>query len=1314
MMIRIARSSARICLLLFGILLILLALLTLAARLGLPFVAGYKSDIEARVSDYLQSPVAIGQLDFRWKGFGPMLYAENVSVIASSERQVTLDELLIDLDLPGTLLRGIPVINEMTLVGADLAFETTLEGNVLVHGMEQVPGRFSRRDRILSAGQRSGGLDLLAWLFNARKVGLLDTQLTFIDRQAKQRLVMHNINIRAENNGDLHQLRIDLDLPESLGGSLEAGIDLDGSPRDLASVDGDIYIKSDSIKTLAWTELFSRTPLMPENLFQLDHVGADIGFEVWGRWQQGQVRNVRGQFTARQLVDNRREDVLLDVVTGDLSYRRGEETVNLDADSLVFVSGNQQAVINDVSLVQSVADQSVSLAASGKSLPLSLVSNLIAAVMTEHEIGRKINEAVPSGMLSDWQVSMGNGGAEPAINVTAKIDDFTLKSTESSPGFGPIDGSIELTNGVGSANLSGQLMHFDWPQYYQNTHNVDRVEAKLDFDLADASRLQVAGLVSLDDDGIDTETRFGVIAGKDRSLHLDVQSRFSLDDAAKVKDWMPLRILPRLAQTWFQDAFPEGRVDDGSLIFFGRPSEFPFEEGEGVFRAAMDVDDLTLSFLPTWPVVSDMKGRLNFNGLGMTGVIDSARMDSLDVTQAMIRINDLTKTVVNVGASGRGKLPEMVSFANTGPLRRFLEPALGSLDTTGNADMDIAVTVPLTKSEKTIAERINVNGSIFLQGNTLSVEPASVDLKKVRGAVNFDENGIRINNLKAHWLGRSVAINGRTRGQGRAGTTSLNLQGALKASDVLVHYENTLDQFVRGTSNWNVDLVVPHSTEKLDKSGISLTVTSDLVGTALTTPAPLSKSSASSRNFELQTNIPISGSRQLWNIDYNNSISAIALVEQGKFKALSAGLGGAAANKQLEDGIRLDGFVSRASLGDWVDAINQYRESLPGTGDREKTLPISGSLSTSSLMAGRDNLGPATLRINSDDVYLNAVVNNAFIRGSIRYPRLIDEQEIPAKVRVAYIDRRVLAAFESDDKILINGDDSAIDPRSLPPFEARISELKWDSLILKDVNLKTRPDVLGLNIDTLGFANRNTQLVGRGHWRLRDAQGVNSSLDGQHVTRLNLTLQSDDFGTGLSEMGFPGVLADGAGIVETRLSWDGPAYKPDLSELGGSLSLDLERGQIVQLEPGAGKIFGLFALQAIPRRLEFDFKDVTTDGLSFNRIAGDVSMKNGVADARLIQLTGPIGVIDVIGKVDLVERQYDQQITVLPRVSSALPVIGVIAGGASAGVGALVAGGILKALGVDLDRIGLREFNLTGSWDSPVMTPIPFSNSQRQ
>jgi uncharacterized protein YhdP len=253
MILRTARLTARVCLTIVGILLILLALLSAGVRLGLPLVANYKPNIESRLSDYLRSPVAIGDLKLSWEGLGPLLKAEQVAVFESSDRKVTLDELLIDLNLAKSVMRGVPVINELTLVGASLSIEADEDGQYHLHGMDRV--RTTGAASANTESRKGKGLDLMAWLLTARKVGLLETEVTLIDEQADLRLVMQDLNIRAENEGDFHQLRLDVRLPEGLGGSLTAGIDLIGNIEALNQASGDLYIKADTLQVNALTDV---------------------------------------------------------------------------------------------------------------------------------------------------------------------------------------------------------------------------------------------------------------------------------------------------------------------------------------------------------------------------------------------------------------------------------------------------------------------------------------------------------------------------------------------------------------------------------------------------------------------------------------------------------------------------------------------------------------------------------------------------------------------------------------------------------------------------------------------------------------------------------------------------------------------------------------------------------------------------------------------------------------------------------------------------------------------------------------------------
>ena len=55
-----------------------------------------------------------------------------------------------------------------------------------------------------------------------------------------------------------------------------------------------------------------------------------------------------------------------------------------------------------------------------------------------------------------------------------------------------------------------------------------------------------------------------------------------------------------------------------------------------------------------------------------------------------------------------------------------------------------------------------------------------------------------------------------------------------------------------------------------------------------------------------------------------------------------------------------------------------------------------------------------------------------------------------------------------------------------------------------------------------------------------------------------------------------------------------------------------------------------------------------------------MSIGNGIAETQYMQMQGPIGVVFSKGSTDFVGNTYDQTITVLPRLSATLPIIGLL------------------------------------------------------
>ena len=239
--------------------------------------------------------------------------------------------------------------------------------------------------------------------------------------------------------------------------------------------------------------------------------------------------------------------------------------------------------------------------------------------------------------------------------------------------------------------------------------------------------------------------------------------------------------------------------------------------------------------------------------------------------------------------------------------------------------------------------------------------------------------------------------------------------------------------------------------------------------------------------------------------------------------------------------------------------------------------PIHADIRTDALVAGVESLGAATLRASSDATYVNAVVTNAHLAGSVRYPRAHWDRERAARVRVHRVDRAVVDALGSGPD---EGVPEAIDPRTIPAIDAHVSALVWDAITLRDVTLVARPDARGLTFALRATADGDTVLEGEGGWRLRRADETDASRPGRHASALSVSLHGEDLGAGLAEVGLSGVLAEGSGTVTASLGWEGPVYTPALERTRGALSLDVERGRIVPFEPGPARLVGLFALQA--------------------------------------------------------------------------------------------------------------------------------------
>ncbi|NIE87511.1 AsmA-like C-terminal region-containing protein, partial [Burkholderia sp. Tr-860] len=237
-------------------------------------------------------------------------------------------------------------------------------------------------------------------------------------------------------------------------------------------------------------------------------------------------------------------------------------------------------------------------------------------------------------------------------------------------------------------------------------------------------------------------------------------------------------------------------------------------------------------------------------------------------------------------------------------------------------------------------------------------------------------------------------------------------------------------------------------------------------------------------------------------------------------------------------------------------------------------------------------------------------------------------------------------------------------------------------------------------LDKLELANPAAKLTATANWRTSKralARGADED-DAPRRTVFDFKLAVDDAGALLDRVGLPRTIANGKGTLAGKVGWRGGPTAIDYPSLGGQLSLDLEHGQILKVDPGAAKLLGVLSLQGLARFLTLDFRDVIGKGLPFETIQGTSKITNGIATTDDFHMITAPARVTVKGKVDLAHETQDLHAHIAPKVSASAAAIGAAVINPLLGLGVLAAN---LALSQTLSHAFAFDYAITGSWAHP-------------
>ena len=777
----------------------------------------------------------------------------------------------------------------------------------------------------------------------------------------------------------------------------------------------------------------------------------------------------------------------------------------------------------------------------------------------------------------------------------------------------------------------------------------------------------------------------------DQSPFLDI--RASVDgrsgNAVNTSRYLPVGIMfPELVE-WLDESIIAGTARRADVVFHGRTDDFPFDDGTGEFDVRADVTGVTLAYQPEWAPLTGMDGRLRFHGRSMRIEADRAEISGARVQQATAGIEDLQSSPLRITGSVQGPGDAYLDFLRTMPLaREVLEAPLEPLSLDGEHDLQLALTIPFDGAP------VDVDGRVQLREGRLQLRQPVLALEALQGTVDFDRHGITAEDVSARFLDGPVTLavntgsdrdNGEPRIRLRADAPELDaaaLQEALRGGGSVLDGRAGLQVLA--------DFPVFDAEPDTADMAVNIGAHSDLVGVGIAMPAPMGKASTQQRALAARLRIGESGPEPL-RVTYGDRLDALFdLHPDTGLRGAGLRLGGEQAVLPGSGSIRLDGHAERLDLVAWQ---RWFREHAPEIADDTGAATVDGfDLAVDRLLLGDLEFSGQRARGTRDVTGWSVDLDGPDIAGHLFWPAgshmavEADLEHLRLSLPAAVVDED--ADLELDEDLLAD-----VDPAALPGLRVRIQELELDDRPLGNLQVLGESVGGGYAVENILLRGDHHSVTGRAAWMRHPDER----------TEVELDVRSDDMGGLFAGLGYRNVIRGGHGNGRVAVTARSAPFPMALETLEGEVQLALRDGSLTQVEPGAGRVFGLLSVANLPRRLTLNFADVYEEGFAFDRIDADFSIADGVAETRTFTLVGPSARVDAAGTIDLAGRSYDQRITVMPRASSALPILGGVFGGPPGAAAMFLA---QQMFSTQLDRVARMHYHLTGSWADPEFEPV--------
>ena len=1235
--------------------------------------------------------------------YGPELVFTNASITLKDQRNAVVSARSgrVGLDLWRALRTLHPSSVRVVLDGARLyAFLTQ-------NGIELRGGPMSDDDTHVPLDQVPIG-----------HVRIEDSTVTVRDlRTTEPAWQVDRVSIDLERDPQMLSVAAQVHLPDALASRVSADVTLRGDLKAPTELRWTSHLDLKKASLAGWTALLPRwterlsghgdlTATVAGRGPAIDHVAATLALhDVSGPDVEGVPAPRFPALSGTVTVDRdgrgwRAKGSGITIDPGHEPWRRGEFEFR-------FAPG---AADGGVFRLRSASIHLDALGALASLLPQGRAREMSLALSPRGEING-VDIAVTHEATRGWRL---NGGAQ--------FRGLSIGAFESIPGVTGISGRIAGAGDHADGELTSSGMTVDLARAIREPIPVEQLRSK--FAIAwkpDGWRFALTE-TTLSTLGAHAQGAVHFFLPTDPEVPSDVQLDFQFKDvqAIHATRYLPGRKLPPRTVDWLDHAFLGGTVNGGRAELSGDLKRFPFRDGGGLFRITFNYDHLQLHFHDEFGDLEDLSGEAEFKNSGFTARATRGRAHGVNIRQAVAGMADFKEAELTADAKFEGDVRDGLSYLQNSLVGPKLGPLFMKLGGKGPLTGDLKLVLPFRHfADRLVAVDARLD-RVQIKAPGLN-EPAH----DVTGTLSIRNREVNAAKITATVLGGPARFAVKSVG-GKGVEHALMVSGEGKVLAEHVQSEFGIDHgtWMTGTADWTVAARFPRLEWQLPPDPVpadappdtrpnvhevetrwgvgTVQLQTSLQGFALGFPAPLGKSAEATRwlRSEVSIDFPVDDTTPVppgAKRDPNHPLSVTLRSQLGRDSAafewreendelpLSRGIvhfGPGSAMLREGPGIWIDGRLPDYDLSAW---LRVRLKEQPGSA-------LANVLAGSTLQVEHFNIfgfrfPEVSLALSARDGAWRVAVEGPAARGVIVVPYDLRGSQ----VLTLDMDRLLIGEHADGSGV---ADDDETDPTQLPPLAIKVRNLevqkrRFGSL---EATLSRAPD--GLLLDQAVLHGNSFEATAKGSWT--------SGPSGQS-SALNFVFDSTDMQDTLNAWGFQQTLTGKHAHATGTLGWPGSLDLGLFSRATGHVRIDVEQGQVLGVNPGAGRVLGLLSIAALPRRLTLDFSDLTDKGFAFDHIRGDFAFNGGNAYTQNLVLKGPAAEIGIVGRTGLLARDYDQTAKITGHVGGPIAAAGALAAGPAIGAALLLFSSVFKE---PLGGIARGYYHITGSWDKPLIERI--------